>query len=143
MIEEYYRNSLNTVGWRRDVNFENVLGEMIALAHWVTPAPLGNALRLAVQNARLSSRFTWSSPPPENAPNFYLTRIRIQVAYLLGELAKYMRERSGALNKDTPKFQRYRCILSRLRDEFEVGVYNLNYDNVAISAWPDTFTGFR
>jgi hypothetical protein len=58
-----------------------------------------------------------------------------------------MRERSKALNKDAPEFQEYRSILSRLRDE--IGVYNLNYESVAISAWPDAvrpadaFTGFR
>jgi hypothetical protein len=43
-----------------------------------------------------------------------------------------MRERSKTLNIDAPEFRDYRRIVSRLRDEFEVGVYNLNYDNVAI-----------
>jgi len=61
IIEKYYRNSLNTVGWHRDVNFENVLGEMIALAHWVTPAPLGNPLTRAVRDRKLS-------PPLSDAP---------------------------------------------------------------------------
>ncbi len=31
----------------------------------------------------------------------------------------------------------------RLRDEFEVGIYNLNYDNLAHRAWPDAFTGIN
>ncbi len=131
-----------TLSPRMTVNFENVLGEMIALAYWVTPAPHGNALRLAVQDARLSSRFPWSSPPPPDALHLPQITIRVQLADLLRKLAEYMRERSRALNKDTPAYQRYRSILSRIRDEFEVGVYNLNYDNVAISAWPDAFTGF-
>jgi hypothetical protein len=54
-----------------------------------------------------------------------------------------MRERSKTLNIDAPEFRDYRRIVSRLRDEIEVGVYNLNYDNVAIGAWPDAFTGFH
>src|SRR5271165_4061005 len=95
------------------------------------------------QSAGLSSRFPWSSPPLSNERYLHRIVIIAEMAYLLDKLAKYMRERSKALDKDVPAFQQYMRILSRLRDDFEVGVYNLNYDNVAISAWPDAFTGFR
>lgn len=142
MLEEYYRTT-EPLSPPMKVNFEKVLGEMIALAYWVTPAPLGNPLTLAVQDAQLSSRFQWSSQPPPDAQYLPQLTIRDQLAYLLGKLAECMRKRSKALNKDAPEFRDYQKILSRLRDEFEVGVYNLNYDNVAISAWPDAFTGFR
>jgi hypothetical protein len=140
IIEEYYRKHLRQhLGIH--VNFERVLGEMTALASWVTPSPFGNALKQAVRDGGLSKRFTWSSPPPD-APFFYQVVILDQLAYLLGKLADYMRKRSKALKKEALGFDNYRKILSRLRDEFEVGIYNLNYDNVAVSAWPDAFTGF-
>jgi len=143
MVESYYKKR-EALSLPLRVNFEKVLGEMIALAYWVTPAPFGNALRLAVENPRLSSRFfPWSAPAQSDALHLHQITIKYQLAYLLENLATHMRERSMALNKDAPNFLAYRSILSRLRDEFEVGVYNLNYDNVAISAWPDAFTGFR
>jgi hypothetical protein len=41
IVENYY-NKRETPSLPLRVNFENVLGEMIALAYWVTPAPLGN-----------------------------------------------------------------------------------------------------
>jgi len=39
-------------------------------------------------------------------------------------------------------FQSYRRIFDTLRDRFDVGVYNLNYDNVAFTALPDAYVGF-
>jgi hypothetical protein len=59
IIEEYYCSS-RISSPRLRLNFEKVLGEMIALAFWVTPAPFGNALKRAVRDGELSSRFTWS-----------------------------------------------------------------------------------
>jgi hypothetical protein len=114
---------------------------MTALASWVTPSPFGNALSEAIRDSGLSERFTWSSPSSDE--RFFYRLILNQLAYLLEKLADYMRERSRTLKKDAPEFENYRTILSRLRDEFEIGIYNLNYDNVAVSAWPDAFTGFR
>jgi hypothetical protein len=37
---------------------------------------------------------------------------------------------------------RYRTVINTLRDAFELGVYNLNYDNAALTAWPQAYTGF-
>ena len=33
--------------------------------------------------------------------------------------------------------------MTALRDIFDVGIYNLNYDAVALTAWPEAFTGFN
>jgi len=33
-------------------------------------------------------------------------------------------------------------LMAGLRNEFEIGIYNLNYDTAALSAWPDAHTGF-
>ena len=37
---------------------------------------------------------------------------------------------------------KFGSILGRLRQDFEVGIYNLNYDTVAASTWPEAFLGF-
>jgi hypothetical protein len=65
-----------------------------------------------------------------------------QLGYLLKRLATYMRDRSRKLDKAGKQFVRYRELINALRPQFEIGVYNLNYDNVALSACPDLFTGF-
>lgn len=84
--------------------------------------------------------FTW----PETSDKFYQRNIiPEQFAYLIKNLAKYMRKCCGELNKETEKFKIYTAVLSRLHDEFEIGIYILNYDNIALSAFPGAFTGFR
>ena len=53
-----------------------------------------------------------------------------------------MRERCV---RDIPKLSGmpdYTKFLFRLRERFDIGIYNLNYDTVARTAWPDAFTGF-
>lgn len=140
IVEDYYRqNPRPHLGLR--INYERILGEMTALASWVTPSPFGNALQLAVENSAPSDKFTWPRDRPE--PNFYRQLILDQSGFLLEKLADYMRERSRSFDVKSRAFADYRQIFSRLREEFEVGVYNLNYDNVAVSAWPEAFTEFN
>lgn len=38
--------------------------------------------------------------------------------------------------------EQYRGLIDQLRESFEVGIYNLNYDIAAIRAFPEAFTGF-
>jgi hypothetical protein len=142
IAEDYYRRHLRQhLGIH--VNFERVLAEMSALASWVTPSPFGNVLSQAVRDPGLSQRFTWSSTPRPDEPFLHQRVIVDQLTCLLQKLAQHMRNMSKTLHKETPQFTKYKTILSRLRDEFEVGIYNLNYENVAVSAWPTAFTGFR
>jgi hypothetical protein len=140
IVKQYYNEHF----WRVpkiDVDFEKILGEMIALASWVTPSPFGNAFRQAVRDSRLSQHFTWSLEP--DGPYLHQIIILEEFGHLLKQLAIHMRELSKNFKKQTGEFQKYHNILYKIRQEFDVGIYNLNYDNVAISAWPDAFTGFR
>ena len=66
-----------------------------------------------------------------------------QQAFLLGKLADYIRERSKSLDAGSSEFTVYKKLLLRLRDHFDLGIYNLNYDIVARSAWPEAFHGFN
>jgi len=42
-IEIYYQSGPSSA--RPSLNFEKVLGEMVAPSHWMTPAPWGDTLR--------------------------------------------------------------------------------------------------
>lgn len=64
------------------------------------------------------------------------------VSGLLGKLASYMREQCVALDSATPAMGSWRTLLDGLRSEFEVAIYNLNYDTIANTCWPNAFTGF-
>ena len=64
-----------------------------------------------------------------------------QLRYLLRRLAAHVREACQS-RRANAEFAAYSLILLALRAEFDVGVYNLNYDDLAISAWPEAFTGF-
>jgi hypothetical protein len=65
-----------------------------------------------------------------------------QLQHLLVELAAHMRGLCRTLDLGTIAAHQYKLILDRLRDAFDVGVYNLNYDTVALTAWPNAYTGF-
>ena len=125
-VERYYLVS--------GVNYERVLGEMTALASWLAPSPWGDPLREIVKDGALLSAFQ------------KLDRglIMEEQSFLLKKLAEYMRERCNRpLDKNSPPFANYREIFSRLREQFDLGIYNLNYDNVARSAWHEAFNGFN
>ena len=65
-----------------------------------------------------------------------------QQTFLLEKLVTHMRDQSKGLNVQTDAFSDYRKFLQRLQDQFQLGVYNLNYDTVAHAAWPKAFNGF-
>lgn len=139
IIEKYFRTS-HTQHLGQRVSFERVLGEMTALASWVTPSPFGNPLGMAIKDPSLIDEFTL----PRGRPGPYFNRLLIleQLEFLYEKLTDYMRERSRLLDTKSSDFSDYCNIFSRIRAEFEVGIYNLNYDDVAISACPDAFNGF-
>lgn len=124
---------------RPALNFEKALGDMVALSQWMVPAPYGNSLRQIACNG---------APPPGlcfPCPDRYGPSVTIsdQLCHLLVELAKHIRLLSRGIDGTKPSAQRYGTFISALHDEFDVGVYNLNYDTCALVAWPDAFTGFN
>ena len=123
------------------VNFERVLGEMIALAHWMEPSPWGDTLRAAVCARSEPSSIPF---PLLTETDRYGATVPIvdQLSYLLARLAKYMRLKSHDLGVSSDAAQQYRLLVDGLRGTFEVGIYNLNYDVAALTAWPSAYTGF-
>lgn len=114
---------------------------MTALANWLTPGPFGNPLRGAVQDGSPVSSF--ALPSGDMEPNDYRKMVIEQQDFLLGNLSKYMRKHSRSLDTRSSEFSAYQKILLTLRKNFDLGIYNLNYDNVARSAWPEAFNGYN
>ena len=65
-------------------------------------------------------------------------------SFLVDQLLDYFREICKTIHEDKKnEFERLRVLFKNLRDDFEVGVINLNYDNVLLTAFPDLETGFN
>ena len=120
------------------LNFERLLGEMSALSHWMEPAPFGAILREVVCNGAAPVDFDFPNADAYGPKN----NIDAQLLYLLDRLAKQIRAETLAIDRSTPAFNDYTLLISTLRERFDVGVYNLNYDNIALSAWPGAHVGF-
>ena len=134
--ERYYRS--NHYGVRP--NFERILGYMTALASWLSPPPFGNPIIEAVDGGAPASELQWLSDPSDEYAGRNL--IMNQHAFLLEKLTHHMRELSIEFDARPSAISDYTEFFGRLRDRFELGVYNLNYDTVALSAWPDAYRGF-
>ncbi|WP_316233824.1 SIR2 family protein [Bradyrhizobium sp. SZCCHNPS2010] len=135
-VEQYYKASPDSIKpWP---NFEKVLGEMVGLAHWMTPSPLGNALRQLIAPAGAPIGMTF--PDGRYAATVSLTD---QLTHLLVQLAIHMRSQcqGGAIARHA-NFGDYKAVFEGLRERFEIGVFNLNYDDAALTALPGVFTGF-
>jgi hypothetical protein len=67
--------------------------------------------------------------------DFYFTH-----SYLVDKLLGYIREK--CTNIDEQKIHKQRLFYESLKDEFDIGFINLNYDNVILQTLPDLDTGF-
>jgi hypothetical protein len=128
-------------GLQRTPNFEKLLNDLISLANWLTPAPYGETLRPFVGAAANPPGITFGSSIPA-VPGRESSITAAQAIHLLSALANEFRSRSRSLNRSAAAFIAYRSLMERFSEDFELGIYNLNYDNVAHSALPGAFTGF-
>ena len=132
----YYRS--NHYGIRP--NFERILGEMTTLASWLTPTPFGNPILEVIDGGSPVNSLEWLLNPSDEFSARKL--ILSQQAFLLEKLARHMRDACKTFDRQLPAFLDYTELFRRLRKRFDLGIYNLNYDTVAISAWPEAFRGF-
>lgn len=140
-IEAYYQSG--STGPRPSLNFEKVLGEMVALAHWMTPAPWGDTLRQVACNGAPPPSLRFPNPSlSAHAPYGPTVMVTDQQTYLLVELARHMRALCQTLDLTGDAANQYTALFNGLRAEFDVGVYNLNYDTAALSACAQAYTGF-
>jgi SIR2-like domain len=191
--ETYYEHGPTGLG--PALNFEKVLGDMVAMAHWMEPPPWGDTLKQAACGGapppQMKFRYhqerkeevaevpllpnglvcdendmrggecevTGESsvevePRPEVEPipdhaegdwkGKYGAHIELmgELSFLLEKLAQHMRRLCQRFDPATAAAERYRRLLGGLREKFDVGVYNLNYDTAALDALPGAYTGF-
>lgn len=121
-------------------NYERVLGEMTAFANWLSPPPFGNPIIGAVDGFAPFSGLEWLCGSLDEFAGRKL--VLSQQAFLLEKLAGHMRSccRSDVLC--SPDLSAYIGFLRRLREHFDVGIYNLNYDTIASTAWSEAYNGF-
>ena len=134
--ERYYESNHYSIR----PNFERVLGDMTALASWLSPPPFGNPLVGAVRDGAPIDALDCLADPGD--PNVGRIRVLNQRTFLLERLAKHMRGRCRLLDPELPVLSEYREFFRTLRERFDLGIYNLNYDTVARTAWPEAFCGF-
>jgi hypothetical protein len=134
-INDYYGSRVCTTC--PPVNFEKILGEMLALSHWMTPSPWGDTLRQAVCGDGPPSRLFLNADDHGTA-----IALRAQLGYLSTQLAALMRACSQRLDTRGDAFGQYAALFQTLRHSFDVGIFNLNYDTAAITAMPGAHTGF-
>lgn len=140
-VEAYYQVGRSNL--RPSVNFEKILGDMVALAHWMEPAPWGDTLRKVACDGAPPLRLRFPVPfAGREAPYGPIVMVLDQLDYLLSRLAKRMRSASLSLDATSASAQKYNMVFERLRKSFEVGIYNLNYDTAALAACPNAYTGF-
>jgi hypothetical protein len=140
-VSKYY--STGDRRYRPGPDFEKVLGEMVALSHWMTPAPWGDSLRETACGGCAPPDLEFPVHPfVEYAPYNATIAIEDQKDVLLATLARHMRAASLRIDPAAEAAKRYRQLVDGLHDAFDVGIYNLNYDTAAINAWPGAYTGF-
>lgn len=113
---------------------------MTALASWLSPPPFGNPIIEAIGGCTPFSSLAWLRDSTDEFANRKL--ILSQQEFLLEKLASHMREYCRQDISHSSGFSNYTTFFLRLREHFDVGIYNLNYDTVAKTAWPEAFSGF-
>jgi len=136
---------------RTKPNYERVLGDLHALMNGVLPKPYGDPILKWIPKADVfdSLRITPDSGDlDEHGSNKVFYAVQAQLQNLCNRLAERIRDRSCGFEAElsngrgTAAFDPYRRLMDGLAREFEIGVYNLNYDTVALKALPKAFVGF-
>lgn len=124
--------------WLEPVNFEQVLGDFNSLLNGLRRSPFGDPV---LAKAAKAIGF------PDDDGRWFGSA-QGQLENLFTKLANQMRDTSRrfeSLNKqcETTALSDCKKLFRGLSDEFDLGIYNLNYDTVALNAAPiPLFTGF-
>jgi hypothetical protein len=139
-LKEYCRTNPNN--WEDKIlNFENLLYTLQLLGE------LENDRRWKRHNNRINPFVTLQPFPmvrrfgkekAADGDDFHFLH-----GYLIDKLLTILRKRCASLDVDKPdQVHNLRQFLTMLQVEFDLGILNLNYDNVLLTAMPDLQTGF-
>jgi hypothetical protein len=138
--EAYYHGTPSYIQEFARNDYERVLGDLHGFMNGLIKKPSGDPLLQWLQKADvlegLNLDFTDDSL-------FYA--VSDQIKGLCIALAGHMRQLSRDFENKAASlasFALYSTFLRGLKDHFDLGVYTLNYDTVALAALPDFFTGF-
>lgn len=125
-------------------NYESVLGNMLAIAKWLSLETYGDPIiDKLIEVEDIGKLFGFVDGGCLNAGTNNLD----QHQFLIDILAKYFRAKCQEVENTPPEnFDGYINFFKEIRKAFDVGVYNLNHDNLAYRALKKTnegvFTGF-
>ncbi len=153
---ENYNAGLNAehcavVDARTAPNFERVMGDLHLLMNAVLARPCGDPFLRFLAGGKafgdLQIEPDCEQTDATKSRTAYLA-VENQLGHLYEKLARYVRaasirfEERLASNVRDQNFDRCRKLLGGLSSAFDVGIYNLNYDTVALNALPSSFVGF-
>ena len=122
-------------------NYERCLGDLHALMNGTLPS-----LGAVTHSDDLIEAVGLCSGAAQSSKDLFVS-IQMLLDRLLSDLALEFRARCADFARDCraerkEKFSRYCALFSALRERFDLGVYNLNHDTVALTALGNIFTGF-
>jgi hypothetical protein len=132
-------------------NYERVLGDLHILMNGVLAKPFGDPMHKWVTRADVFSGLNIAPEAgdlDQQGSGKIFHAVENQLKNLNERLAKTLRVKSHQFENSlsnaigAARFKPYRDLMATLAREFEIGVYNLNYDTVALSALPNSFVGF-
>jgi hypothetical protein len=128
-------------------NYERVLGDLHLLMNAVLGKPFGDPLLRWTTYGKVFEGLAIrpdQGPPPDHQSNRNFYAVLHQLQTILDKLAKLFRGRCVEFESPAggDNFEPYRNLFSSLGEEFDLGVYNLNYDTAALNGLSDPFVGF-
>lgn len=132
-------------------NYERVLGDLHVLMNGALGVPFGDPLLQWITKAQAFRNLGLAcddSTIESTARNRNFHRVHGQLQVLSVHLAERIRSASRGFefelrrNGGLKSFAPYKNLFHVLRERYDVGTYNLNYDTVALNAMPDAFVGF-
>lgn len=136
---------------RTEPTYERVLGDLQLMMNAALGKPYGDPVHKWLTYADVFRSLKIrpdSSDIDGHGSNKVFHAIQGQLHYLCGRVAERIRGNSQLFGlelengRGTAMFEPYRQLFDELSKEFSIGVYNLNYDTVALAALPGAFVGF-
>ncbi len=133
-------------------NYERVLGDLHALMNGVLSKPYGDPILKWIPKADVFSHLKIVPDSPdidEHGSSKIFHAVQGQLLHLCTKLVGRIRGNSQLFElellngRGTAQFKPYRALFDGLAQDFKIGVYNLNYDTVALNALPEAFVGFN